>query len=85
MMSPECELVHLRRRVKAQRAELRRLNQIVGRYWVGVRTGLNLDFATRLRGTMVATFGREAVLAAERAPCNCRQGPGWCAVHGNHG
>lgn len=84
------ELESLRKRVKAQRAELRRLNKTLGPYWAGFRSGLHYDSAKDVRVKMFATFGVEAVQKAERAPCNClghqhgaTTGGWWCPLHGH--
>ena len=84
----ETELARLRRRVMAQRAELRRLNKILGPYWQGFRSGISTDHTKDLRAKMFAAFGSDAVLKAEHANCCCRgaqeaEGNGWwCALHG---
>ena len=62
---PQDELSVLRRRVKAQRAELRRLNKILGPYWRGFSAGLASERESVLRGKMIRAFGHEAVFAAE--------------------
>ena len=62
------ELTCLRRRVKAQRAELRRLNKTNAALWHGWRHGVSLGCASRLRGQMMHVFGVEAVQKAERGP-----------------
>jgi hypothetical protein len=63
------ELFALRRRVKAQRRELRRLNKQLAvpaaAYWYGFRSGLDANRASTLRGKMIKAFGNEAVRAAE--------------------
>jgi hypothetical protein len=64
-MTKESELTILRRRVKAQRAELRRLNKYLGPYWAGFRRGGEMSDAACLRGKMAKAFGWEAVRAAE--------------------
>ncbi len=60
------ELEALRKRVKLQRAELRRLNKCLGPYWAGFRRGIDKDRETTLRGKMIDAFGHEAVFKAER-------------------
>lgn len=61
------EITRLRGIVTRQRRELKRLNKYLGPYWAGFSTGLNREAETRLRGIMNATFGHEAVRAAEMA------------------
>lgn len=63
-MSTE-ELKALRKRVKLQRAELRRLNKIIGALWEGFTAGLHFKQTTELRGKMIDAFGWEAVRDAE--------------------
>ena len=82
------ELACLRKRVKAQRAELRRLNKTLGPYWTGYKNGMVHKDHTALRVKMFAAFGVPAVQAAEQAPCNCHEhkpgattGGWWCPVH----
>ena len=90
MSRPETdELAALRRRVKAQRAELRRLNKVLGPYWAGFRRGLDVDSTKELRVRMFAAFGVEPVQRAERARCSCvghrcsnAAGGWWCPLHG---
>ncbi len=84
------ELARLRQRVKAQRAELRRLNKTLGPYWAGFRSGLHYDSAKDVRIKMFAAFGVPAVQKAEKAPCNClghqhgaTTGGWWCPLHGH--
>ena len=60
------ELAVLRARVKAQRAELRRLNKVLGPYWRIWKKGADHSEAVCLRGKMIATFGSDAVRIAER-------------------
>ena len=59
------ELLTLRRRVKAQRAELRRLNKYLGPYWAGFRHGGEMSDAACLRGKLAKAFGWAAVRKAE--------------------
>lgn len=51
------ELYRLRRRVKTQRAELRRLNKTLGPYWAGFRRGLGVSESSneiqRLRAALL--------------------------------
>ena len=61
----QLELIVLRHRVKAQRAELRRLNKYLGPYWAGFRYGCDMSDAARLRGKLISAFGYEAVHKAE--------------------
>lgn len=82
------ELTRLRQRVKAQRAELRRLNKTLEPYWTGYRNGMVHQDHTALRVKMFAAFGVPAVQAAEKAQCNCHEhkpstitGGWWCPVH----
>lgn len=82
------ELARLRKRVKAQRAELRSLNKTLGHYWTGYRNGVGYQDYTALRVKMFAAFGVPAVQAAEKAQCNCHEhkpgattGGWWCPVH----
>ena len=84
------ELACLRKRVKAQRAELRRLNKTLGPYWIGFRKGLDHQAEKAIRVKMFAAFGVPATQAAEKAPCNCAShkpgaltGGWWCPVHGH--
>lgn len=74
------ELENLRRRVKAQRRELRRLNKEVSApkaaYWWGFRKGLDARAESELRGKMNKVFGHEAVWKAEHGtPCPERGEP----------
>lgn len=64
-MSDNDELRALRKRVKQQRAELRRLNKVLGPYWTAWRRGHSFARETELRGKMIAAFGSAAVRAAE--------------------
>ena len=65
------ELYDLRKRVKAQRRELRRLNQQIANpkavYWYGFRQGIDHCLVSELRGKMNKAFGFEAVKKAEEA------------------
>ena len=63
--APQPELTILRRRVKAQRAELRRLNKYLGPYSAGFRRGGEISDAACLRGKMAKVFGWDAVREAE--------------------
>ena len=60
------ELEALRKRVKLQRAELRRLNKTLGPYWAGFKAGMYGAKEAALRGKMIDAFGHEAVFKAER-------------------
>jgi hypothetical protein len=60
------ELRSLRKRVKAQRAELRRLNKIVGTRWAAFSAGLYAAKMAELRHKMIKAFGYKAVYEAER-------------------
>ena len=60
------ELEALRKRVKLQRAELRRLNKTLGPYWAGFKTGMYAEKESALRSKMIDAFGHEAVFKAER-------------------
>ena len=90
-LAPErAELANLRRRVKAQRAELRRLNRTMSVYWAGIRHGMHFDAAKDVRVKMFAAFGVPAVQQAEKAPRNClghqhgaTTGGWWCPLHGH--
>lgn len=66
---PWPELASLRRRVKAQRKELRRLHKEVSgpksAYWWGFRKGLDAHAETELRGKMNKAFGYKVVWQAE--------------------
>ena len=59
------ELENLRRRVTAQRRELRRLNKYYKLYWNGFHRALHLKEEMSLRGKMIKAFGKPAVSAAE--------------------
>ena len=59
------ELNRLRKRVKAQRVELRRLNKIIGPRWAAFSAGLYAAKVTELRGKMIKAFGHQAVYKAE--------------------
>ena len=59
------ELEQLRRRVTAQRRELRRLNKHLKPYWEGFYRGLGLTETYTLRSKMIKAFGSQAVFAAE--------------------
>lgn len=61
------ELAALRKRVKAQRAELRRLNKMDSLLWAGWRWGCDTSQRNQDRAKMIRAFGIDAVLAAERA------------------
>lgn len=62
----ELELEALRRRVKHQRAELRRLSQKDQMFAKGFWHGSDVAHYSRLRDLMCRTFGAAAVIAAER-------------------
>lgn len=55
----------LRKRVMAQRAELRRLNKIIGPRWAAFSAGLEAAKVTELRGKMIKAFGHPSVYKAE--------------------
>ena len=59
------ELEQLRRRVAAQRRELRRLNKYYQLYWSGFHRALCLKKEMHLRGKMLKAFGQAAVRTAE--------------------
>ena len=59
------ELEQLRKRVIAQRRELRRLNKYLRPYWEGFHHGLGAREIVALRGKMIKAFGHPAVWAAE--------------------
>lgn len=73
----------LRATIRRQRAELRRLNKYLGPYWAGFRRGMSIEAEHRLRGKMVAAFGRKQVFEAEN--CICSQAPEECPIHAPHG
>ena len=60
------ELEQLRRRVTAQRRELRRLNKYYGMYWNGYNRGMNAVATDTLRNKMIKAFGGKAVSEAEK-------------------
>ena len=60
------ELKQLRKRVAAQRRELRRLNGFYRMYWNGFYRGMNLVQADALRNKMIKAFGKSAVSEAEK-------------------
>ena len=60
------ELENLRRRVAAQRRELRRLNKYLGPYWEGFHRGLSAKENVTLRSKMIKAFGSQAVSEAEK-------------------
>ena len=62
---PSKELNALRKRVKAQRAELRRLNKMIGPRWAAFSAGLYAAKVTNLRHKMIKAFGHPAVYKAE--------------------
>ena len=64
------ELENLRRRVSAQRRELRRLNKYYTMYWNGYNRGMNAVATDTLRGKMIKAFGQPAVRAAEQEKDN---------------
>ena len=59
------ELEQLRKRVAAQRRELRKLNGFYRMYWNGFYRGMNAVQAVTLRNKMIKAFGQAAVRAAE--------------------
>ena len=63
----EDELLRLRKKVKLQRAELRRLNKYLGPYWAGFSRGCQVSDAAVLRGKLAKVFGWQAVREAEHA------------------
>jgi hypothetical protein len=74
------ELCDLRRRVKAQRRELRRLNREVSgpraAFWRGFSRGIEANTTTTLRGKMNEAFGHVAVWEAEHGkPHHSRSQP----------
>lgn len=71
-MTPEEHIRILQRRIKNQRAELKRLNKYLGPYWQGFSRGISMEAECRLRGIMNATFGHEKVRAAEVAAADRR-------------
>lgn len=71
-MTPEEQIRILQRRIKNQRAELRRLNKCLGPYWQGFSRGLSMEGECRLRGIMNAAFGHQKVHAAEVAAAERR-------------
>ncbi len=58
-------IAKLRKKIVNQRRELRRLNKIYQQMWHGWRRGSDFSHTIALRGKMNATFGHEAVRAAE--------------------
>ena len=60
------ELEQLRRRVKLQRRELRRLNRYLRVYWEGFDKGLSAKETYTLRSKMINVFGSKAVSEAEK-------------------
>ena len=60
------ELEQLRKRVTAQRRELRRLNKYYEVYWNGYKRGMNAVATDTLRNKMIKAFGQAAVRAAEQ-------------------
>ena len=64
-MTDTPELEQLRKRVTAQRRELRRLNKSYKLYWNGYKRGMNAVATDTLRNKMIKAFGQEAVRAAE--------------------
>ena len=64
-MTCPSEIEQLRKRVTAQRRELRRLNKYYNLYWSGFHRALYLKDEMDLRGKMVKAFGKPAVWAAE--------------------
>ena len=59
------ELEQLRKRITAQRRELRRLNKYYDLYWNGYNRGMNAEATETLRGKMIKSFGQAAVRSAE--------------------
>ena len=64
-MTCPIELEQLRRRVAAQRRELRRLNKFYRMYCNGFHRALYIKEAMALRGKMIKAFGQQPVWAAE--------------------
>jgi hypothetical protein len=62
---PDSELKILRKRVMAQRAELRRLNKIIESRWAVFSAGLYAARMAELREKMIKAFGHQAVYEAE--------------------
>ena len=62
----ELELEALRRRVKKQRAELRRLNQQHAWFISGFNCRMSAMRQNKYRGQMIAAFGIDAVMKAEK-------------------
>jgi hypothetical protein len=78
----ELELEALRRRVKRQRAELRRLNRQHAWFISGFNTGSAAARSNKYRGHMIDAFGIDAVMKAERGrltyrPAHMRSLMGW--------
>ena len=61
------ELEQLRKRVTAQRRELRRLNKYYDLYWNGYNRGMNAESTVTLRYKMIKAFGQAAKFNAEYA------------------
>lgn len=65
-MSADDETTRLRRRVKNQRAELRRLNRNVHFFSRGFHYSIQIHEELRFRKIMIDAFGLDAVMAAEK-------------------
>ena len=65
-MTDTLELERLRKRITAQRRELRRLNKYYHLYWNGYNRGMNAEVAETLRNKMIKAFGQSAVRTAEQ-------------------
>lgn len=61
----ETQVKTLKKRLKEQRKELRRLNRYVEIYWHGFRRGMEVSDTCELRGKMIKAFGNDAVRKAE--------------------
>jgi hypothetical protein len=69
------ELQALRKRVKAQRAELRRLNKVDALMWAGWRWGCDTARHNEHRAKLIRAFGLDAVMAAESHDIDKSGGP----------
>ena len=58
-------IAELERKNRNQRTELRRLNKLLGPYWLGFRAGFAKESELKLRVAMNRAFGYEAVRKAE--------------------
>lgn len=66
LTSDEGELTRLRRRVKNQRAELRRFNRMDSAFWKGWQYSNYIQREISYRAKMISFFGLDAVMKAER-------------------